>query len=937
MAQFEGQRNTFTHLHNAGGQGFYGTDQRNSQHVQAKTELLRALGPTNPEVERDRILDEKDHLLEGSCSWVFEQDAFQTWWAGEEQDQILWIHGDPGKGKTMIISAAIEEISRRLQQCPDAGILAYFFCQQQEPRLNTATAVLKGLLYSLASRYDSVAHRTQELVSDESDQSFWTLQHTLGKLLELCPRGPVYLLVDALDECTTSLEELLNLVIRLSARTNVRWLVTSRNEVHIRERLSLRGVHTSLELNSSHVSAAVSSFINARLQYLTQLKSYSSIQQMEVQRHLKTNAHDTFLWVALVCKELEKRRPGQVRKTLTLFPSGLERLYDRMLTQVDEQDIEDANLCRQLLRFVAVAIAPQKLCVLPILSDFPEDAQGNEQNTVELVERCGSFLTVRNDLVHFVHQSAADFFTTSNGMRIFAYGYQRQQKMMASLCIDLMEKTLRKNVCNLLSSGIQQKEISDRDIVSRLPESVQYACCHWLKHTEKGTFVETTAAGLECRNTIQRFLKKHVLHWFEALALQERLSEAILGLAYLEVAAQAHQKDSLLDFVVDARRFVSTNRYIIENAPLQVYASALVFSPEGSIIRRHFQNNTPSWLRRLPLVLRSWGSCLQIFEGHSNSVTSVVFSPDGKLVASGSDDNTVRLGDAAWGQGRGTLEGHSNSVRTVVFSPDGKLVASGSYDNTVRLWDAASGEARGTLEGHSNSVTSVVFSPDGKLVASGSDDNTVRLWDAASGEARGALEGHSNWVWSVVFSPDGKLVASGSLDNTVRLWDAASGEARGALEGHSNSVTSVVFSPDGKLVASGSDDNTVRLWDAASGEARGTLEGHSNSVTSVVFSPDGNMIHSGGQAWNLQDIKSPGILIREISPRRQPITKVQRCWADESRQWITVGGSKVLWLPPDVRPRTFAVRDDTIALGNSSGRVTFIHINVDALSDTRLI
>jgi WD40 repeat protein len=136
----------------------------------------------------------------------------------------------------------------------------------------------------------------------------------------------------------------------------------------------------------------------------------------------------------------------------------------------------------------------------------------------------------------------------------------------------------------------------------------------------------------------------------------------------------------------------------------------------------------------------------------------------------------------------------------VAFSPDGKQVASGSDDSTVRLWDAATGAPLQTLEGHSNWVRSVAFSPDGKQVASGSDDSTVRLWDAATGAPLQTLEGHSNWVTSVAFSPDGKQVASGSDDNTVRLWDAATGASLQTLEGHSNWVTSVAFSPDGKQV-----------------------------------------------------------------------------------------------------------------------------------------
>jgi WD40 repeat protein len=309
-----------------------------------------------------------------------------------------------------------------------------------------------------------------------------------------------------------------------------------------------------------------------------------------------------------------------------------------------------------------------------------------------------------------------------------------------------------------------------------------------------------------------------------------------------------------------SRASVSSGQHLGVSGSQQPFPSASATTPAP----------TPVHLGRV-----SDGSLVRTLTGHIYSVTSVSFSPNGRLLASGSNDNTIKLWRAADGSLMRTLTGHTDWVNSVSFSPDGSLLASGSLDKTIKLWRVSDGSLVRTLTGHTGWVLSVSFSPGGRLLASGSKDGTIKLWRVSDGSLVRTLTGHTDAVNSVSFSPYGSLLASGSWDGTIKLWRVSDGSLVRTFTGHTDGVRSVSFSSDGRLLASGSEDDTIKLWRVSDGSLVRTLTGHTDWVLSVSFSPGGRLLASGSKdgtikLWRVAD----GLEVRTLKGHTDNVLSV---------------------------------------------------------------
>ncbi|KAF4953640.1 hypothetical protein FGADI_5976 [Fusarium gaditjirri] len=607
------------------------THHHRSGSEQHGANYLDALRSTNPRDDKARIEQTNGGLLKDSYVWILESPEFITWRDESESGRLLWIRGDPGKGKTMLLSGLINELqpSTRLESPQNRNTISYFFCQATNSGLNNYEAILKGLIYLLAIQHPALVAHIEERSGYDKDHwnSKVSLEGMFRKMVDDPALGEIYLLVDALDECIEDLPLLLALISSTSSRA--KWIVTSRNRCEIKEMFedASSKLALSLELHEAAVSEAVNSYISYRTRQLADRKKLAESVMQNIRGYMSQHAHGTFLWVALVCQRLERCRAWEIPNQLLEFPQGLNQLYAQMIDQIRKSSSSDLYI--RVLALASTVFRPLTFSELIAM----ENLNMGEETIPDLIVECGSFLTTKSNTVVFVHKSAKDFLLKETSTLLFQSGLAYHQYDLFQRCI-AMQKGLRQDIYGLVYPGVSLDEAL-RNCPDPDPlKNMKYSCVFWADHMQEAYKLSirdeenTDIPGID---TVYEFINEKFLFWLEALALCQNLPAALKALGFvrnLPVLGQASYKALTEDALRFSHYFCST----IESYPLQIYASGLLFSPKNSLIRRRFKQCTSDFFSEGPKVDEEWSPIRRIFETKYIFIQTMSFAPKSQML-----------------------------------------------------------------------------------------------------------------------------------------------------------------------------------------------------------------------------------------------------------------------------------------------------------------
>ncbi|KAK7735396.1 hypothetical protein SLS63_003866 [Diaporthe eres] len=702
--------------------------------------LLRLPFAGNATFDSAEVFKAETPCLEGTQHRILSD--IRDWAENPAGELIFWLHGMAGTGKTSVALTVAQALDQRKPftrgtKTPTTAFLgATFFFKQGDQTRNSTRDFFPTLARCLANVFPDFKSLITSAINDNPDIGTKAPPQQLECLIARPLSSlddqtflPIRLVivVDALDECIkrTEAEELLSMLATLKDlhQVQLRLLITSRSEKHILgsfENLS-KTLHRSMLLDKikphtegESIKDDITFYLSHTLEKIAETHGVAKdwIDQANINK-LSKKADGLFIYAVTACRFLDaedfhdeearqerldqifqdysetddsdsekddwgvdapQNKVDEIYLTVLSFPD-----HKRMPPRMREKTYEGM---RMTLGFLAVLFEPVTT------SSFENLLPPLPVALAQLLKKLHSIVGVPRDeksTLDLVHLSFRDFILSKKRSKQLKFRVDEtgMHKEVFNRCLEIMSSKLCRDICGLVMPGTMASEVPKSRVEENIPQHLRYACRYWVDHLAMLDSSHLREVGLMDEGKIHAFLQECFLYWLEAMSLIQEIPTTILVVNQLQTLVVNSEHPGLSSLIYDAKRFILGNRWIIDHAPLQIYASALVFSP--SKIQSLFQHHMPPWITQRPVVDQDWTSELSVLEGHTDTINSVAFSSTENLVVSTSYDETARLWDYITGTERFRFD-EGKRYLCAAFSPDGKSVALGSDDGLISMW-----------------------------------------------------------------------------------------------------------------------------------------------------------------------------------------------------------------------------------------------------------